>query len=686
MNNEIKSFFYPSKITVVGASQKEKSIGYELLNSIKSYGFKGGIFPVNPNTDSLLGYKCYSSIMDLPDGIDLAIIVVPKQYVDDSIDKLLLKNIKSIILITAGFKEVSKEGAAFEQKIINKIKAASARLVGPNCMGVINTLDDIKLNATFVAEKPEVGCTAFLSQSGAIGAAVLNSLRETDIKFGHFISVGNKSDINENDLLEFWRTDANIKTIALYLESFVEGESFLKIISKENNSKPVIILKAGRTNEGIKAALSHTGAIGTSDRVVDAVLNQFGVIRVNTLTELFNTSKGFENFPPPAGNRIAVVTNAGGPAILTVDALGSKGLILAKLKEVTKNALRKVVHAEGSVNNPVDLLPGGTAEHYKLVNEILLSDEHVDAVISIFVEPVMVKPMEVVESVNSIESSKPIFQVVMPLPEFWENYRTNSIYKKPLFKNPEEPAEIISNILFYINKNKKHRDILPAQNFGFNLMHENSVVSQESVRLLLNHYNIPLVSTKFISAGEINKHMEDFVYPIVLKGISKNLIHKSELNAVKINIKSINELLESEMEILENFKNHGLELDGFLVQPYIKARFELLIGGFRDPAFGPIIMFGTGGKYVEVYNDTAIISAHINDYDIEELIASTKMGRLLEGVRGEKAFDKSKVKDIIKSAAQMMLDNPSILEFDFNPVIISEHDLITAVDVRIKLS
>ncbi|MHB8853059.1 MAG: acetate--CoA ligase family protein [Ignavibacteriaceae bacterium] len=686
MNAEIKKFFYPSKITVVGASQKEKSIGYELLRSIKNYGFVGEIYPVNPNADFLPGYKCYKSIPELPDGIDLAIIVVPKQFVDDSLDNVLLKNIKSIILITAGFKEVGVEGAEFEHKIIEKVRASGARLVGPNCMGVINTFKDIKLNATFVAEKPETGCTAFLSQSGAIGAAVLNSLRETDIKFGHFISVGNKADICENDLLEFWQSDDNIKTIALYLESFTDGESFLKIISKEINFKPIIILKAGRTAEGIKAASSHTGAIGTSDKVVDAVLNQFGIIRVNTLAALFNTSKGFENFPPPLGNRIAVVTNAGGPAILAVDALGEKNLTLSKLNEETKNKLRAIVHQEGSVNNPVDLLPGGTAEQYKSVNEILLSDENVDAVISIFVEPVMVSPMAVIEAVNSIENIKPVFQVVMPLPEFWENYRTNSIYKKPLFRNPEEPAEVISNILFYLNKNKVHHEILPPQNFGFNLTQKSSFVSNDLINLMLKHYNIPIVSSTIISAGKINKHIEDFTFPIVLKGNSKKLVHKSELNAVKVNIKNINQLLEAEMEILENFKTKGIDLDEFLIQPYIKPRFEILIGGFRDPAFGPMIMFGSGGKYVEIYNDTAIKSAYLNDNDIDELIATTKMGRLLEGVRGETAIDKTKIKGIIKSAAQMMVDNPSILEFDFNPVIISEHNTIYAVDVRIKLS
>ncbi|MHB1686477.1 MAG: acetate--CoA ligase family protein [Ignavibacteriaceae bacterium] len=686
MNTEIKNFFYPSSLCVIGASSKEKSIGYELLRSIKNYGFKGKVVPVNPNTEKILNYKCFKSVNELPEGIDLAIVVVPKQFVEDAINQVLEKRIYSIILVTAGFKEVDDEGAALEKKIIEKIKSSGARLVGPNCMGVINTFENIKLNATFVAEKPEIGKTAFLSQSGAIGAAVLNSLRETGIKFGHFISVGNKGDISENDLLRFWQSDDNINTITFYLESFVDGESFIKIISNENISKPVIILKAGRTAEGIKAASSHTGAIGTSDRVVDSVLDQFGIIRANTLNELFNTSKGFENFPLPKGNKIAVVTNAGGPAILAVDALVKKKLTLAKLSEETKSKLKNIVRPEGSVNNPVDLLPGGTAEQYKQVNEILLADENVEAIISIFVEPVMVPALEVIEKVNSIETEKPVYQVVMPLPEFWENYRRHSNYKKPLFRNPEEPAEVISNILFYLNKKDRPQGINSSGKNHFNFAKENSFASLDEVTGLLKQYKIPLANSRIISPGKINKDIEGFSFPLVLKGISKSVIHKSDLNAVKVNIKNINELLEAEMEILENFRRNKINMDEFLLQSFIKPRFEILIGGFKDPDFGPMIMFGSGGKYVEVYNDTSLKSAYLTDNDINEMISETKIGKVLDGVRGENPVDKTKLKEIIKASAQMMLDNPLISEFDFNPIIISEHDSIYAVDVRIKLT
>ncbi|MFN3695666.1 MAG: acetate--CoA ligase family protein, partial [Ignavibacterium sp.] len=341
------------------------------------YGYTGNLVLVNPKADEILGFKCYPTVNDVDIPIELAIVMVPKQFVEDSIRDLLNKNVRAIILITAGFKETGQSGAEAEERILSLIKNSDARMVGPNCMGIINTIPAVKMNATFVAEQPREGKMAFCSQSGAIGAAVLNSLRETDIRFGQFISVGNKADVNENDLLEYWQSNDDVGVLTFYLESFVDGEKFIRYFIDGKITKPVIVLKGGRTSSGMKAASSHTGALGSSDKVVDAVLNQFGIIRADDLNDMFNTAKGFEEFPYPKGNRVAVVTNAGGPAILTVDSLEKNNLTLAELSEETKKRLREIVHPEGSVNNPVDLLPGGTAEQFKAVNEILVQDKNV---------------------------------------------------------------------------------------------------------------------------------------------------------------------------------------------------------------------------------------------------------------------------------------------------------------------
>lgn len=688
MKNELSDFFYPSSICIVGASTKEKSIGYELLKTIKTYQYTGRIFPVNPKADEILGYKCFHSLEEITENIDLAIVVVPKQFAEQSIDELIALNVKSIVLITAGFKEVGSEGEEAEKRITEKIKKAGARIVGPNCMGVISTSEKIKLNATFVAEKPLFGKTGFLSQSGALGAAVLNSLRETDIKFSHFISVGNKADINENDLLSFWQEDDSIKTLAFYLESFIDGEGFIKKFIKREVTKPVVVLKAGRTESGKIAASSHTGALSSNDVVVDAIFSQFGIIRAENLNELFNTAKGFENFPIPKGKRIAVITNAGGPAILTVDRIENEGLKLAQLSENTKTLLREIVHPEGSVNNPVDLLPGGNAEIYGKVTGIIAKDENVDAIISIFVEPVMVSPMPVVENVASVKSDKPILQVVMPLPEFWNDYRKNEKLGLPLFKNPEDPAEVLANMFFHskqqerLDKNKhEFAKLLNISRTDYSS--GKRFLDQKEIIPLVEKFNIPITKNYFLKPDEIAS--AEFTYPIVLKGINDRVIHKSEMDAVKLNIRNETELKNAVFEIEKNFRKSGYNVEEYLVQPFISTKHEILLGGFRDPSFGPMIMFGTGGKYVEVYNDTVIKSAYLTETDIDEMIFKTCMGKILLGVRNEKPADIQGLKKIIQSASKMMLEYQNIIEFDFNPLLVDKNGLFHAVDIRIRI-
>lgn len=684
MSSFFDSFFYPKSICIIGASSKPKSLGYELTKSVKQYGYTGALALVNPKTEEILGYKCFPTISEVDYQIDLSIVMVPKQFVEETIRELIRKKVKAIILITAGFKETGEVGAEAEKKILKLIEKTQTRIVGPNCMGIINTLPSIKMNATFVAEEPKTGNMAFCSQSGAIGAAVLNSLRETDIRFGQFISVGNKADINENDLLEYWQSCEDVKVITYYLESFVDGEKFIRYFIEEKITKPVIVLKGGRTSSGIKAASSHTGALGSSDKVVDAILNQFGIIRADDLNDMFNTAKGFEDFPAPKGNRIAVVTNAGGPAILTVDTLEKNNLALAELSSDTKGELKKIVHPEGSVNNPVDLLPGGTAEQFKRVNEILVKDENVDAVISIFVEPIMVKAFPVIEGINSINSKKPIFQIVMPLPEFWQEYRAESKSRKPLFKRPEDPAVVINNLLKFQNKNLDNKRIKKdARTKIFKLNKKlGKFLSTSEISELCKHYKLPSISNQILSFKELKD--KDFNFPVVLKAVGEQIIHKTELNGVTLNIKTKSELIKSAEEMTLNFSLKNIPITSFLIQPFLITKFELLIGAFRDPSFGPMILFGSGGKYVEYIDDTVMCSAYLTDTDIDEMIKSTKIGKIIKGVRQEEPVDISAIKLAIKNLAQMIVNHEEIKEVDFNPLIVTSNHDIFAVDIRIK--
>jgi acetate---CoA ligase (ADP-forming) len=681
MADTLQNFFYPQKILIAGASSKKGSIGYELTATILKYGYKGELFLVNPSSDEILGLRCYKKVEDVPTEIDLAVILVPKQFAEDTIDACLNKSIKSYILITAGFRETGAEGEAAEKKILEKIRSCGGRMVGPNCMGIINTLDEVHLNATFVAEHPLKGRTAFLSQSGALGAAVLNSLRETDIKFAHFISVGNKADISENDLIKYWSDDNNISVITMYLESFADGKGFIDVVSDKTN-KPIIILKAGKTAGGMKAASSHTGALGSSDRSVEAVIKQFGLTRTDNLNDLFNTAKGFENFPLPKGNSAAVVTNAGGPAILAVDMLEKCGLKLSKLSEVTVTELRKIVHPEGSVTNPVDLLPGGDATAYRKVVELLIKDDQVDSVMAIFVEPVMVKPVEVVSSIYAVETIKPVLVTTMPLPEFRENYKREYPEGKPVFRNPEDPAVVLKNMLAFRNRRTGDRRLKKNKLKSSELITiKNAFLSQKEVNDIADKYSLPLVKNKFLKYDELKNESE---FPVVLKAAGEGIIHKTELKGVVLNIQSREELLMAAERMINNFKQSNLIIDYFNVQPFIKTRFEILAGGFNDPDFGPMVMFGTGGKYVEYYKDVAVKSAYLSDYDIDDMISSTIMGSLLKGVRGESGIDLSGIKKVISSVAQLMLDHEEVNEIDLNPLLVSEDNKLYTVDIRIK--
>ena len=638
MQNIFDQYFNPKSICIIGASSKPGSLGYELTKSVKHYGYTGKLYLINPKADDILGYKCYPSVKEIKEEIDVAIVMVPKKFAKATIADVLDKGTKAVILITAGFKETGKEGEEAEKKILNTVRNAGARLVGPNCMGIINTSSAIKMNATFVAEEPENGKMAFCSQSGAIGAAVLNSLRETDIRFSQFISVGNKADVSENDILEYWLNEESTDVITYYLESFVDGKKFIKYFIDDDVTKPVIIVKGGKTSSGIKAASSHTGALGSSDKVVDAVMQQFGIIRAEDLNDLFNIGKGFENFPLPNRNRIGVVTNAGGPAILTVDTLEKNGLTLAELDERTKSKLSEVVHQEGSINNPVDLLPIGTAEQFEKVNEIVLADENVDAIISVFVEPIMVKALPVIEGINSINSDKPLLQVVMPLPEFWDEYRKESKTRKPLFKNPEDPAVVIAAMLNYKNKPQDNVRLKEGSVPKFNITRsEGEFLSQQDVQVVADAYSLPIIKDTLIDVKDIKTVEVD--YPVVLKAVGKQIVHKSDLNGVVLNVQNKAELVQYAESMQSSFKEQKLIIDEFLIQPFIKQKFELLVGGFRDPSFGPMVMFGSGGKYVEYLSDTIIRSAYLTDADIDTMINSTTIGKIIQGVRGEKSVD-----------------------------------------------
>ncbi|MCX8010909.1 MAG: CoA-binding protein, partial [Ignavibacteria bacterium] len=365
MKSNLQSLFNPKSIVLIGASSKPGSIGYEILKSIINFSYQGKIFVINPNAEEILGIKCHSALSQISERIELAIILTPKKFVIQNLIECAQSQIKNVIVITAGFKEVGAEGKELENELIRIAKENDIRLVGPNCMGIINTEPTIKLNATFVAEMPKYSKVGFLSQSGSLAAAVLNTLSETGFSFNQFISVGNKADINENDVLEYWIEDENINVITMYLESFEEGREFFEIAKQVSHQKPNLVLKAARYEYGMKAASSHTGALASKDIIIDTMLKQAGIIRVDTIEEMFESADAFQKFSLPGGNKVAIITNAGGMAILCVDECEKLGFALSQLEQSTKEKIKPLLVPEASLNNPIDMLPSADGDVFK---------------------------------------------------------------------------------------------------------------------------------------------------------------------------------------------------------------------------------------------------------------------------------------------------------------------------------
>lgn len=697
----LKNFFYPESVLLVGASSKPKSIGYEILKSMIDFGFKGKIFVVNPKSEEILGIRCHKSIEEIEEKISLAIILVPKNLVFESLHSCANKNIQNVVIITAGFREVGQEGQELEKQITEFAKDKNIRLVGPNCMGLINTDEQVRLNATFAAEVPHYSPISFLSQSGALGAAVLNTIKETGYTFGQFISIGNKADVNENDLLEFWWKDDRTKIITMYLESFENGRKFFELGQTVTSEKPVIVLKAARTKSGSSAASSHTGALATQDDIVEAALKQSGCIRTETIEEMFETAKALLKFKELRSNNIAILTNAGGPAILCTDKVEYNGLKLSELKDETKTKLKEILHPEASIKNPVDMLPGADAKTYRLATKFLSEDENVDALIVIFVEPVMVDSFEVIKELaeEQKENPKPILIVTFPLPHFWEKWKQEGIKDAIILKSVELGPIILKNLFDYhlrkrivqdfeisINEKTKNKISQIISN-AKNQIQEYPYLNSKECNSILKSLKLPLVKSKFFNNKfELKEIENEFNFPVVLKISSRKLTHKTDVEGVILNIQNKKELNKSFEKLYSKLKKKNLLrlIDQFEVQEFFNGEIELIVGAYRDKSFGPIINFGAGGKLVEIIQDKNLAIAPNSRDQAIKLIESSKVYPLLTGYRDIKKVDISILAEIIESISQLIYEFDEIKEIDLNPVMVSGSK-IKIVDYRISL-
>ncbi|MCI0568804.1 MAG: acetate--CoA ligase family protein [Acidobacteria bacterium] len=696
MNRSLDAIFRPKSVAVVGASRRIGSIGGEILAKLLEAGFEGAVYPVNRHTSYLHSMKCYPSVRAIPDPVDLAMIVVPRDHVLGVVEECRRKKVRGVVVITAGFREAGEVGARLEEKLREKVRGAGMRMIGPNCMGVINTDPAVRLNATFAASAPTRGRAGFMSQSGALGEIILANARHINLGISMFASVGNKADISGNDLIEYWENDPSTGVILMYLESFGNPRKFTTIAQRVTRRKPIIAVKSGRTEAGARAAFSHTGALAGGDVASSTLFDQCGVLRVNTIEEMFTLATAFTSQPLPRGNRMALLTNAGGPAIMATDAAVTLGLTLAPLEEKTRRILRKKLPPECSVANPVDLIASADADRYAVGLKALLADATVDGLMVLFVAPTMINSREVAKTVvrYSRRSRKPVLTCFMGKDRGAEGVQTLRSHSIPVYSFPEESAQAMAAMHRYrlIRERKRGRVI----RFRVNRRKVATVMSrvrkgkrlqlslQESQDVLAA-YGFPQPPGRIVTgaAAAIGASLE-MGYPVVLKAVLPEISHKTEAGGVQVDLRNGDEVGKAYQEMARRLKQRSLPV---LVQKMVRGGREVILGSFQDRQFGTLLMFGLGGVFVEAMKDVTFRVHPITDREAREMITSLRGYALLSGFRGEKGVSEKVLEEMLLRLSQLLADFPEIEQVDINPFIAgSARGDSFAVDARISLS
>ena len=694
----LDAIFRPRSIAVIGASRRPGSIGHEILHNLIEHDFQGVVFPVNPTARVIHSIKAYPTVLDIPDPVDLAVVVVPYRQVLGVVEECGRKGVRGLVVITAGFREVGGEGIAREEALIESVRAYDMQLVGPNCMGVINTEPSVSMNATFAPTFPPPGPIAIVSQSGALGVTILDHARELGLGVSMFVSVGNKSDVSGNKLIEYWSRDPGTKLIVMYNESFGDPRRFTRLARRITKEKPILAVKAGRTPTGARAASSHTGALAGTDVAVDALFEQCGVIRATTLEELFDFAMAFSNQPVPRGDRVAIITNAGGPGILTADACESLGLVIAPLAEETRNRLRAEVAEEASVQNPVDLIASADAAVYRVALDIVLHDPNVDAAIAIFVPPVQVDTGAVATGIAEIvgrHEDKTVLACLMGKKGVHGGMTELKRHNIPAFMFPESAARALAAMVRY--RRWRERPLGDVVELDADSARARAAIESArrdgrehltlgEVEEVLGAYGIPLVESRFASSPEAAvQAAESLGWPVVLKVESPSVVHKSDVGGVRLGLEDADEVRGAYAEI-EAAIGPG-RMEGVRVQRMIEGGRETVIGMSSDRTFGPLVMFGLGGIHVEVLGDVVFRIAPISSIDAREMVRSLRGEALLAGVRGEGPVAYEALEDAIQRVSQLVLDLPEIAEMDVNPFLaFPERERCVAVDGRIRLS
>ncbi len=698
---KLDALFRPRSVAIIGASRTPGKVGHILTQNVIESGFPGNIYPINPNAEEILGKRCYPSITEVPDEVDLAVVSIPSNYVLQVAEECGKKGVKALIVISAGFKEIGHEGAVLEERLVEIGNKHGMRIQGPNCLGIIDT--STPLNLTFAAGMPLEGKIGFISQSGALGTAVLDWILKEEIGFHSFISLGNKGDLDEVDFIEAMGQDDGVSVILLYLESIEEGRRFLDVASRIVEEKPIIILKGGTSSAGARAAGSHTGALVGSFLAYKTAFDKAGVVLAESVEELFNYGLAFTEQPAPKSEGIAIVTNAGGPGILATDLSEKLGLRLSGLSSETQSQLREFLPPAAATGNPVDVLGDAKADRYGYAVEKVLRDGYVNAVVVILTPQAMTESMATAEGLVEISRrfrGKPMVAVFMggEMVEEARGYlRRNGI---PCYDFPDEAIKTVSALYAYArflkepeNPPVRFRDVDPRR------VREilDSVRKDRRVVLLSNEaadvveaYGIYVPESRVAkTAEEAASYAEELGYPVVLRIVSPDILHKTDVGGVVLNLKTGDEVMNAYDGILTGVARFmpRARIHGVMVYHMVPMGREMIIGMSQDVQFGPLVMFGLGRIYVNFLKDVSFRLAPLSEPEAREMMEETKAYTLLKGMRGEPPSDIEALKNTILRVGQLVWDFPEIVEMDINPVIVyGWGEGCIALDVKMTLT
>ena len=681
MPSSLTPFFDAAGVAVIGASGNPRKLSHGILRNLVNSTYKGGIYPVNPGSPEILGKTCYADISSVPDPVELAVIVLPAAATPETLEACGKRGIKAAVIISGGFKEVGAGGLDLEKKCLDIASHYHMRLIGPNCVGTMSLHSG--LNTTFIHGVPDAGGIGFLSQSGAVCGGVVDHLHGKKVGFSHFISLGNEADVTETDIIEYLGDDPGTRVIAAYVEQIRDGRRFLEVARQVSQKKPIVLIKAGRTSAGARAVSSHTGSLAGSHSAYQAAFKQSGVIEVNTVAELFDVAMAFDFQPIPEGKRTVIITNSGGPAALASDSLSVNGLTLEDLEEETKATLRQYLNPSAQVGNPVDMLGGAEPKEYALTISALLKDKNVDIVLPILVPQALINPAEVAQAIvdASRGSTKPVLTCIMGDMSVGEARLVLQGNRVPMYTFPESMGSVLSAMLRYDAWRKKPAfkpvALAAVDKSGAEKMlrgaRQIKVLGEAETRPLLEAYGIPVIKGGMarnpVAAASL---AEQIGFPVAMKIVSAQILHKSDVGGIRLNLANENEVMEAYERLFIDIQKKMPEakLEGVLIEQMAPRGQEVIVGLRRDPGFGPLIMFGLGGIYVELFKDVSFRIAPVSAEEALEMIHETQAGRLLTGFRGQPKADLNAVVECIQRLGQMALDFPEIEEAEVNPLLV----------------